>query len=82
MYSTDKSNPAAFDDDLEPEDDSQKCESIEDQAKQWDNIKVVKLPPMISRVSECKGCFSKEVCSLAAISLEGDIPRKPPTGQF
>lgn len=82
MYSTDKSNPAAFDDDLEPEDDSQKCESIEDQAKQWDNIKVVKLPPMISRVSECKGCFSKEVCSLAAISLEADIPRKPPTGQF
>lgn len=82
LYSTDKNNPAAFDDDLEPDNDSQKADEIEDSAKKWDNIKVVKLPPMISRVSECKGCFSKEVCSLAAISLEADKPLKAPTGQF
>jgi len=37
---------------------------------------------MISRVQECKGCFSKEVCTLAAISIEADIPRKAPIGQF
>ena len=37
---------------------------------------------MIARVSECKQCFSKEICSLAAISLEADVPRKPPIGQF
>jgi len=43
---------------------------------------VVKLPPMISRVSECKGCFSKEICSLAAISLEERVERKAPVGQF
>jgi hypothetical protein len=55
---------------------------MEESARQWDNIKVVKLPPMISRVSECKMCFSKEVCTLAAISLEADVPRKAPTGQF
>ena len=37
---------------------------------------------MISRVSECKMCFSKEVCSLAAISIEADVPRKAPIGNF
>lgn len=37
---------------------------------------------MISRVSECKMCFSKEVCTLAAISIEADIPRKAPVGNF
>ena len=37
---------------------------------------------MISRVQECKGCFSKEVCTLAAISIESDIPRKAPVGHF
>ena len=48
----------------------------------WDQIKVVRLPAMISRVSECKMCFSKEVCTLAAISIEADIPRKAPVGNF
>lgn len=43
---------------------------------------MVKLPAMISRVQECKGCFSKEVCTLAAISLEADIPRKAAVGNF
>jgi len=37
---------------------------------------------MISRVSECKQCFSKEICSLAAISLEEKVERKEPVGQF
>lgn len=37
---------------------------------------------MISRVQECKMCFSKEVCTLAAISIEADIPRKAPVGNF
>lgn len=37
---------------------------------------------MISRVNECKMCFSKEICSLAAISLEAEVPRKHPTGDF
>ena len=55
------------------------AENVDDNAK-WDSIKVVKLPPMITRVSECKMCFSKEVCTLAAISLESDIPRKAPVG--
>lgn len=85
LYTTDKNNPAAYEDELEPNEASgDKCQpdEIEEQARQWDNIKVVKLPPMISRVSECKMCFSKEVCSLASISLEADVPRKPPTGQF
>ena len=27
-------------------------------------------------------CFSKEICSLAAISLEADVVRTAPTGQF
>jgi len=53
-----------------------------DDAAKWDTIKVVKLPAMISRVQECKGCFSKEVCTLAAISIEADIPRKDPVGKF
>jgi len=48
----------------------------------WDTIKIVKLPPMIARVSECKTCYSKEVCSMAALSLETDIERKAPVGQF
>ena len=48
----------------------------------WDTVKVVKLPPMIARIQECKQCYSKEVCSIAAISLEPDIPRVAPVGQF
>lgn len=59
----------------------QQIEPMEESAK-WDTIKVVKLPAMISRVQECKGCFSKEVCTLAAISIEADIPRKDPVGKF
>jgi hypothetical protein len=53
-----------------------------DSQHKWDMIEVVKLPPMIARVSECKLCFSKEICSLAAISLEADIVRKAPISQF
>ena len=37
---------------------------------------------MIRDVYQCKMCFSKEVCTLAAISIEADIPRKAPVGQF
>ena len=50
--------------------------------KSWDSIQIVKLPPMIKRPSECKGCFNKEVCSLSAISLEENVERDPLMGQF
>lgn len=45
-------------------------------------MQIVHYPPMITRTSECKGCFSKEVCSLAALSLEDSASRKPPMGEF
>lgn len=32
----------------------------------------IRLPPMISNYKECRFCFQKEVCSLAAISVEGN----------
>ena len=54
----------------------------DDDSQRWDRIEIVKLPPMISRISECKMCYSKEICSLAAISLEAEVPRPAPTGQF
>lgn len=37
---------------------------------------------MISKVSECQRCYSKEICVLSAISLESDIKLKSPAGQF
>ena len=37
---------------------------------------------MIQNISECKGCFSKEVCSIAAMALEPDIEREYPAGTF
>jgi len=50
--------------------------------KDYERIKVVHLPPMINRVSECRSCFSKEVCSLSAIAIEADVVREEPVGQF
>jgi hypothetical protein len=47
-----------------------------------DETRLVYLPPMISKISECRGCFSKEACTLVAISIEENIPRPPPVGQF
>jgi len=32
----------------------------------------ISLPPMISNYTECRFCFQKEVCSLAAISMEAN----------
>jgi hypothetical protein len=52
----------------------------EEYKRDYESIKVVNLPPMVSRVSECKFCFSKEVCSLCAISIEENVERKPPAG--
>jgi len=37
---------------------------------------------MITRPSECQGCFSKEVCSLSALSIEDSSRRDPKAGQF
>jgi hypothetical protein len=48
--------------------------------KDYENVKVVHLPPMSNRIQECKSCFSKEVCSLFAISIEADIKREEPAG--
>jgi len=45
-------------------------------------VRLVHLPPMYNRVSECTRCYSKEVCSLLAISVEEDIPRDPLAGKF
>ena len=43
-------------------------------------------PPLITRTSECKFCFQRNVCSLAALSIEDVHPqgprRKGPQGQF
>lgn len=42
----------------------------------------VKLPPMTKTIRECRGCFSKEVCVTASVSLEADRSLKAPAGTF
>ncbi len=37
---------------------------------------------MINKVSECKNCFANKICSLAALSIEENIPRRQGAGQF
>lgn len=37
---------------------------------------------MISKIYECKSCFSKEVCSISALALEENVERKAPVGEF
>ena len=37
---------------------------------------------MITRPYECNKCYSQGVCSLAALSIEENIPRKYPMGEF
>jgi hypothetical protein len=47
---------------------------------------LVHYPPLITRTSECKFCFQRNVCSLTALSIEDVHPqgprRKGPQGQF
>ena len=62
-----------------PEEYKEKRYDVEDLVSQ---TRVVHLPPMIKKIEECNFCFSKEVCSLAALSLEADIHRKAPAGHF
>ena len=35
---------------------------------------IVHYPPMTNRVSECKNCYQKKVCSLAALAIEDSNP--------
>ena len=65
---------------INSEDDDTKMNKVEIHQNQqqqiwrdYENIRVIHLPPMINRVNECKMCFSKEVCALASISLERDL---------
>lgn len=37
---------------------------------------------MSNRISDCKSCFSQEICSLSAIALEYDVERNENAGQF
>ena len=43
---------------------------------------IVKLPPMSKKKNTCERCFSKEVCSIAALSLESESKRHPDSAKF
>jgi len=61
-----------FSQDVFPDKEEQKISnSVEDH----ENIEVIHLPPMSRAVRDCTRCFSKEMCSLAAVSLESHIER-------
>ena len=47
-----------------------------------ESLIVIHIPPMISKLQECKYCYTKDACVMSAISLEADIPREAPVGQF
>ena len=40
------------------------------------------IPAMIEDVNECKTCYNQNICSLVAISVEADMPRQFPIGNF
>ena len=47
-----------------------------------ENERIVNYPPMINKTSECKNCYANKICSLAALSIEEKIERRPGAGQF
>ena len=61
-------------------------EGKDDEAQNGDEPLIVQYPPMINRTSECKGCYQKKVCSVAALAIEDANPlaakRTGTQGQF
>ena len=45
-----------------------------------ENESLVFYPPMINKTSECKNCYANKICSLAALSVEEKIERRPGAG--
>jgi len=59
---------------------------IEDLVEEGDEPLIVQYPPMITRTSECKNCYQRKVCSIAALAIEDRNPlipsRKKEAGNF
>jgi hypothetical protein len=45
-----------------------------------ESLRVIHIPPMTSKIQECKYCYTKDACVISAISLEANITREAPVG--
>ena len=48
----------------------------------YDKVEIVRLPPMISNIDDCKYCFQKDICALSNLAFEADQEKQGAQGQF
>lgn len=49
----------------------------ESKEEQEEEPLLVHYPPMIKNTSECKYCYQRKICTLAALSIEDPNPQVP-----